>query len=68
VDHFLSGVLVYFPSGATMARVQGQSASYNITEIRWARAIPSVPSDQAASVARGEFHPGTVELLVDQRA
>jgi hypothetical protein len=44
-----------------VARVQGQSASCNITEIRWARAIPSVPSDQAASVARGEFHPRTVE-------
>jgi hypothetical protein len=42
-------------------RMRRSNAAKTFAEVRWSRAIPSAPSDQAASVARGEFHPGTVE-------
>jgi hypothetical protein len=44
---------------ALMCRVTGPFP-YVITEVRGSRFAPGAPSDQEASVARGEFFPGIV--------
>ena len=55
-----------YPAGvvgdACVVRVTGTSPNYTITEVQSARHAASPGSDQAVSVARGEFHPGSVPL------
>lgn len=46
---------------AVVCRVSGSGAdSYEIIEVRGSVHVDACPSDQAASVARGEFRPGAV--------
>ena len=60
-----TGISLALVTGLTVGdpvrcRVSG-GYPYSIAEVVFSRAVPSAPSDQAASVARGEYHPGIIE-------